>query len=853
MMVLNNKSLAKISILLAFFIAAGLSGCFSHWQGEDAKFIISFAGAERSAFARAAEDPAVLAALEHRIELTRGTEKLSFTGKGATIQGSAPAGNWTITIASSLNGKLYAQGSGEINLQFGQENVVTITMRRVGGDDGSGTPAPDATFDTVAAFREWLDAQDENTAATPYNVKLNVGDLGGDAATPGSAGDALYANKGKYVNIDLSDSAIEEIPVEAFGPIEQKELNNYLICATLTGITLPDGLITIGGDAFALCINLANITIPGNVTSIGMSAFLRCTSLTAVTIHDSVLTIGNYAFSNCSGLASVDLGSGVTGIGESAFTYCINLTAITIPASVTGIGESAFSFSGLERADIYCVGSIGKGAFARCVNLTNITIGDGVTDIGNNAFGNCSSLADVTIPQSVNAISSGAFSDCTSLASATINADTIMAEAFPNCTSLASVYIGDGVKKIEGLVFSLCNNLTSVTFAGSGVEILDSAFPEGDKGNGGNSLKTAYNDNKAGQYVREENGDTWINMDGTNFYSVAAFKVWLGLQPYDNTKTYEVMLIVDSLDGIYAALRTNPGKYVNIDLSESANITEIPNQTFCKVEGSTYEMCDNLTGITLPTSVSTIGDYAFALSGLTSITIPVNVTSIGMEAFFGCDSLISVTFEGSSVTIGNEAFPEHSYLTAAYAEYKAGTYKRPANSSDWHKFYELGETGPSGGSIFYYSQEGFHCPSNSDTKRIAHYLEAAPEDLAAPCPWATSAADDHDIKNIGTAIGTGWNNTEYIYSEDSAGTAASLCATHTSSTSVAGVWFLPSRDELEQLYINRDKVTDTLTEGTYWSSSQADDTHAYIYYFDVGAQSTDIKTETHKVRPITAF
>ena len=71
-----------------------------------------------------------------------------------------------------------------------------------------------------------------------------------------------------------------------------------------------------------------------------------------------------------------------------------------------------------------------------------------------------------------------------------------------------------------------------------------------------------------------------------------------------------------------------------------------------------------MTSVTIPNSVSSIGDRAFrGCSGLRSVTIPNSVSSIGDRAFRGCYRLRSVTIPNSVTSIGEEAFRGCSGLT----------------------------------------------------------------------------------------------------------------------------------------------------------------------------------------------
>ncbi len=81
--------------------------------------------------------------------------------------------------------------------------------------------------------------------------------------------------------------------------------------------------------------------------------------------------------------------------------------------------------------------------------------------------------------------------------------------------------------------------------------------------------------------------------------------------------------------------------------------------------GAAFYGCKNLSSITIPNSITSIGKNAFNnCDGLTSITIPNSVTSIGTYAFESCDGITSIEIPNSVISIGNDAFYYCSNLTS---------------------------------------------------------------------------------------------------------------------------------------------------------------------------------------------
>jgi len=153
------------------------------------------------------------------------------------------------------------------------------------------------------------------------------------------------------------------IPSELDGYAVKKVGNGYPSIfgnpnTSVTSITIPDSVTSIGGSAFQECTSLTGVIIPNSVTSIGQYAFYGCTGLTAdLTIPNSVTSIERYAFDSCTGLTSVSIPDSVTRIGLLAFAYCTGLTSVDIPSRFTAqIG--AIGFTGQLATDLMADGLV---------------------------------------------------------------------------------------------------------------------------------------------------------------------------------------------------------------------------------------------------------------------------------------------------------------------------------------------------------------------------------------------------------------------------------------------------------------------------------------------------------------
>ena len=143
----------------------------------------------------------------------------------------------------------------------------------------------------------------------------------------------------------------------------------------LTGeYVIPEGVQSIGDDAFRYCKELTQVRLPGTVTEIGEYAFARCEGLTELRLPEGVTKISRGAFGDCINLVNVYLPDSLTSIGDSAFHRCDAMVEIAIPKNVQGLSQATFLWcKKLERVYLQTgIKYFEQSVFSMCDNLQEI-------------------------------------------------------------------------------------------------------------------------------------------------------------------------------------------------------------------------------------------------------------------------------------------------------------------------------------------------------------------------------------------------------------------------------------------------------------------------------------------------
>lgn len=182
-----------------------------------------------------------------------------------------------------------------------------------------------------------------------------------------------------------------------------------VINRSVTTLTLPSDLTTIGNYAFHSCTNLEISSLPSGLTTIGDYSFCGCHKLALTSIPSGVTTIGDRAFYDCRKLALTSIPNTVTSIGTGAFAGCATIKSITCEGTITYLGSYAFG-KGASGDRSYFVSvmlpNLAVSTLSQVFGSSSSSLGNSyltTVDIGNtsaiaaSAFGYCKKLQTLVI------------------------------------------------------------------------------------------------------------------------------------------------------------------------------------------------------------------------------------------------------------------------------------------------------------------------------------------------------------------------------------------------------------------------------------------------------------------------
>ncbi|MGM9872757.1 MAG: leucine-rich repeat protein [Muribaculaceae bacterium] len=365
-------------------------------------------------------------------------------------------------------------------------------------------------------------------------------------------------------------------------------------CESLHTVILPknssDGFI-IPMATFSWCSNLKSIEFPADTKRIDQQAFYRSgienLDLTTITSNE-IFVEGYYTFAACENLKSVTTNGNFQFGRTSLYTFqdCKALKSVTINGSgddYIEITPDAFRWcDNLETVEVYRLKGTGErnemdSVFVGCKSLQKFTsiCSPELNKIGYSCFDGCESLTEVSIPEQAFVVSETAFRGCAALQSLDLaNVTSIGTLAFTGCSSLASISFKPSSVTLPTVETE--NAFDEWHFANTLIEVPDDKY------------STFTTNAFWGKFSHYKHPSLFAYTEVTGGYSV-------GKSPYALNEDFIGMLEI-------------PGQY------NSSDVVSVAESTFRDLTG--------LTGVTLPESLTSIGNNAFA--GCTNINTIIN-------------------------------------------------------------------------------------------------------------------------------------------------------------------------------------------------------------------------------------
>ena len=373
------------------------------------------------------------------------------------------------------------------------------------------------------------------------------------------------------------------------------------------GYSIQNGEVTIkgGNKDYAGALVIPD-TIEGYpVTKLSMSAFHDWPNLTEVTIPASVTYISFDSFRGCDNLKAIR-------VVEDNPNFSHDSHGVLFDKSMRRVLRAPGGLSGCYKMP-EGVKIVESWAFSGCKKLTEVLFPQSLGSIKESGFEGCINLKEVYLPNGFGSLGSRAFADCDSLTNVVLpgTMDNMGSMAFHHCDNLEKVVFEQGAAHVGAMAFAACRKLTTVTLVGDFEHIGYCAFAVC------SSLRNFTCSGKVG-WIGNSAFDRCISLLNVKF-------------PYVEGEIGEKMFIgctaLESVEIAEGNTKTGDGMFLD---------------------------CSNLRYVRIPYTVTTIGAKTFYGSGLTAVTVPSSVTSIGEQAFG--NNCTSILFKGDAPDFAENAF-----------------------------------------------------------------------------------------------------------------------------------------------------------------------------------------------------
>ena len=539
-----------------------------------------------------------------KYDLTPTNSKLDFnytTGNSATISG----GYYTASIKSDAEGEIVYPATYD----DGTNGKLPVAP------NGFSTVANAIGYYTGDNFEEAVYTQ-TNEKITAIVVSEGITELQiGAFAVLTKLENVILPSTLKYIGagaLAFCDSLTQISLPEELEMIDNYQVGGnyvgaFMNCHNLSSVTIPKNIKIIKEQTFQNCTNLATLIFAqGNqCTQIAERAFSEC-AIESVVLPEGMTTLGEDAFAFCYNLVSITLPSTMTTIGTSSLSYCyqlseiINKSSLDLTQTEMGIdtdkyvvrkatsGESQIEKYGDYR---YIVGDDGTtyliGYFGKDKNISLPT--DRTYAIKSYAFVDCG-LDSIFIPNNVTSIGNYFLGRSNSVKNQNIN-------------KITTLTIPASVTKIDDYAFSgyTCPNLC---------EIIN--LSQVDLNNSNNGIVRIATSG-ASQIV-EHNNFKFIQGDDSNLYLVGYFGNDTNLTLPTLEQNYKIKPY--AFDGNYNLKKveipscvTSIGKYAFEYCTKLEEI--IFNEGITEIDYFAFHYCISLTSVELPNSLSKIGYNVF--------------------------------------------------------------------------------------------------------------------------------------------------------------------------------------------------------------------------------------------------